>query len=146
MDIMDEVFQSAKQAFGFASQKTGEAIEIGKLQLKVTQAQAEIRKLYEQIGSMIYLSRKNGSDPSTMVDSLVHQIDRLSAEIDAVQARIQQLRQLIKCTRCGAQNAKDALYCSRCGAPLKAAPAEPEPETVSEPAAEAPDATDNQPQ
>ena len=127
MDIMDEVLQSAKQALGFAGQKTGEAIEVGKLQLKVTQLQSETRKLYEQIGNMVYLSRKNGSDPSTMVDSLVRQIDRLSEEIDAINKRVQQLRQLVKCTRCGAQNNRDFLYCSRCGAPLKSTPPEPEP-------------------
>ena len=110
-----------------AADKTGDIIEIGKLNSKINSEQQTITSLKEKIGTYYF----NHSDASTELPAEVRELcQKIQESLDAIAMLQQSINTLKgegspaavgakdKCITCGAANAPGTKFCGSCGAKL----------------------------
>ena len=134
MYSLNSLLDKAISVANVAGKKTEEVVESSKLKLQEVSIDAQIADCYEQIGSLVYRSRKAGVDNEEEITRLMQEVDQLLEELSQVQCKRAELRKARKCPNCGASCDLDSAYCSRCGMLLQAqdAPAQ-QPEEQAQP-------------
>lgn len=128
MNTFDEFVLMAKDAAGAAARKTGEVVEISKLNLQALRLNGNIRKAYEELGSHYYNSVKYGPAGEEQLRTCVEEIDRLLDEQEKLNAAIDRMGKKetnsLFCASCGFANAPSSAFCAHCGKPLGVSAAE----------------------
>ena len=96
------------------AQKSGEAVEYGKVKYKIYDIQNDINKIFTQIGQDVYEAHKGGAvydDISQKCDI----IDEKKEEIEELQEKLAELKNSKKCTDCGRTTKKEDAFCPGCG-------------------------------
>ena len=119
MSAVDNFIFKAKQVASIATQKTGEAVEISKLRLRVAQTNSLIQSTYERIGTLIYEQEKTGASNTEPVAECVAEIDSLLVTLGDINERISALKTGEKCPYCQTMNPAGTIYCSSCGTNFK---------------------------
>lgn len=107
-----------------AADKTGEMIEIGKLNTKISAEQTKISDLKQKIGNFYYDRFSTEENFPAEVAELCQQINLCEEAIASVQAEICVLKgeprpdDTEKCPSCGVSNSAGTKFCSSCGAKL----------------------------
>ena len=119
------------------SDKTGEAIEINKLNSKISLEKKEIAQLMQKIGEFYYEKYKKGEVSHSTLLEYFTAIDEHHLAVSEAQAEIEQIKAVsesnktdapapamqsagILCSSCGAENDSQKKFCSECGAKLEA--------------------------
>ena len=130
MYSLNSLLDKAISVANVAGKKTEEVVESSKLKLQEVSIDAQIADCYEQIGSLVYRSRKAEVDNEEEITKLMQEVDQLLEELSQVQCKRAELRKARKCPNCGASCDLDSTYCSRCGMLLQTQEApsrQPEP-------------------
>lgn len=124
------------------SKRTSEATELMRLNSRISGIEADMEKLYTQIGRAYYAMR-GGEAESDTTGVLCDMVDSLKAQVASLKAESDRLRNVNRCPVCGAEQDAEASFCSNCGNKLpklekkppeeERAQAEPEPEAVDQP-------------
>ena len=114
MSIFDETVGVAKAAANITAKKTGELLELTKLNVKAADMQNAMDKLYFEIGKIVYLASKNEMDQTEQIDEKILVIDELGVILRDFRSQIANLRGKIICPQCGAENTKDSNFCKKC--------------------------------
>ena len=150
MYSLNSLLDKALSVANVAGKKTEEVVESSKLKLQEVSIDAQIADCYEQIGSLVYRSRKADVDNEEEIAKLMSQVDELLEQLSQVQCKRAELRKVKKCPNCGAGCDVDSHFCSRCGMMLtpEEQPCEPPVCTPQEPQPEAtePEATEQEDQ
>lgn len=107
-----------------AADKTGDMIEIGKLNAKISTEQATIITIKQKIGSYYYEHFDTGGEYPLEVSELCQQIKVCEHAIAEIQGEIAALKGEVpgeaesKCPACGAANSLGTKFCGECGAKL----------------------------
>lgn len=125
MSIIEEVVVKTRAAFGAAGKKTGEIVELKKLQISAIEINNEIKKKFEALGKNVYDAKKTDSDTEELVRQNITTIDQLYARLALTKEKIYLLKNIVKCSNCSAANVNTAIYCNKCGSKLVTEPAEP---------------------
>ena len=121
MSTFDEIMLKAKDVAAAAAHKTGEVVEVSKLNLQALRLNNTILKAYEKLGSAYYNSVKFGPAQEDPIRECVEEIDRLLEEQERLNTEIAQVKKhaaSVFCTACGFENPASASFCSRCGQPI----------------------------
>ena len=117
-----------------ATGRANNAIENGKLSLKINNEERKITEFTLDIGELVVDQLDAGSVFDDEIMALYSSIEGARAVIDEARADMEANRRARGlCVACGAKLKKDALYCSQCGTKIEAE----EPEVEEEPAAPA---------
>ena len=95
-------------------QKSGEAMEYGKIKYKIYDIQNDISKIFAQIGQDVYEGYKDGA-ASYDISQKCDIIDEKKEEIEELQAKLVELKNSKKCLACGRMTKKEDAFCPACG-------------------------------
>lgn len=110
MAFIDDVKKVTKSI----AQKTGDLMEISKLNLSISQEKDKIGRLYSEIGKAVYEKYKAGNDLG--FGEKCASIAEIERKIDELQQKLCELKNVKKCPSCGAELSMDSAYCPKCGA------------------------------
>jgi hypothetical protein len=119
MGILEEMYVKAKTAFGILGGKAGQLVDISRLKIKIAEHESNQKREFEQLGRVIYFSKKNGNSDEADIDSRIAQIDELNEKVKYVRAEIDDLKNKIVCGNCKNKNEKDSSFCANCGTCLE---------------------------
>jgi len=114
MSFFDMLFKGAKATAQNVGHKTGEIIEVTKLNFSVSAEEEKIEKIFIALGKRQYEAHCAGQTEEEFV-SICEEIDSEEAKIRLLQRAIAELKQTSNCKSCNAIIKKDALFCPKCG-------------------------------
>ncbi len=133
MAFFDKITAAAKSA----KESANNAIEIGKLNMKIKGENDSIEQFKAQIGDLLWARFQEGQVDDPQIVALCESIVAANANIEAYQAQIDEVKapaepapaeEVIEgeqapvlerhCTQCGAVVAEEAKFCGSCGAAL----------------------------
>lgn len=94
------------------------ATEISNLNGQIRMQQAQIQKMFTEIGQAYYLENKEKSD--SVYNGQIADINEAYIKIDELQKNINNIKGLQICPKCGASIPKDAVFCAACGTNIAA--------------------------
>ncbi|MGI6537005.1 MAG: hypothetical protein ACOX22_01390 [Caldicoprobacterales bacterium] len=92
MEIFDELSRSVKQAAKQVEEKTGELIEIGKLNIEIFRLEDARRRLYRKIGEQICKEFAEGQAFSEIVNTLCLEVQEKNKLIDEYRVKKNDLK------------------------------------------------------
>lgn len=128
MAFLENLGKKVGEAAQAAAKKSGELVEITKLNVNIGSEEDKVQKLYAQIGKTIY----EKYDASGTVDQDVQEnceaIKVHEQNIKALKEKIMEVKNMKNCINCGTEMERAQVFCSKCGARNDPAPATSEPE------------------
>lgn len=118
MGIIEDMIVKAKSAVEVLGEKTGNFVDISKLNISVSEAKCELKKKYEALGKLVYESRREDIDNNVDIEKSMNEIDLVKENIKKIEDEISMIKNQLVCSGCGKVNSSDAKYCSGCGAEL----------------------------
>ena len=118
MGVFGDVILNAKVAMEAVGKKAGDMVDVSKLKVSAAEISREITHQMEEIGRLVYNSKKAGTDASEDIAKLSAEIDALYEQRTAVNDKLDELKKVCKCPQCGERVNKGAAFCSKCGKKL----------------------------
>ncbi|MGE5472635.1 MAG: zinc ribbon domain-containing protein [Ignavibacteriales bacterium] len=130
MSFLENLGKTISGAAQTAAKKSGEMVEITKINMSIGSEEDKIEKVYLQIGKKVYDSSIAGTEISLedFRDAFSEITERLNT-IKELKAKILEVKSVKICSACGAELEKEVQFCNKCGA---------KQEVVEAPVAEAP--------
>ena len=121
-ELINKVKASATVAGEYASkkaakigEKTSDAFNAGKLNVKLFDLNTDMDVIYKEIGKIIYASHAGEDTEAEALEAKLSQADEKMAEINEIKERIAKLSTSKKCPSCGKECENDVAFCSKCG-------------------------------
>jgi len=109
MSLIDDL----KKATRNLAQRTGDIVEVSKLNLSIAQEKEKIAKVYSEIGKAVYEQYKTGKDVGFGDKCAV--IAEYERKIEELQQKIMEIKKVKKCPSCGTEVSADTAFCPKCG-------------------------------
>jgi hypothetical protein len=116
--FMDDVLTKAKKTADYVGDKTGDAVETGKIKYQIKQVEWNIDKAYTKLGQFYYEQKKGGTDFQEIIDTAVDEIDSLKIKHKELTEKILEYKNAVICPNCGTENDTAFAFCVKCGARL----------------------------
>lgn len=98
-----------------AVRKSGDIVEVTKLNLNIGTEEDKIKKLYVDMGRMVYELYLNGDEVSSVLVDNCEKVGNHEKAIQELRQKILQLKNMKACQECGSEIEMDFEYCPRCG-------------------------------
>jgi ribosomal protein L40E len=119
---------SAAQA---AAKKSGELVEVTKINMEINKTEEIIKKQEIEIGKKVYENFKDGTVDETYKE-LCETIKISEDKVKELKSKIMDVKGLKVCTGCGVELATDVMFCAKCGTKQEeVASSEPEGKTCT---------------
>lgn len=126
MSIFDSIGKKIGETAQAAQKKANETIEITKLNKSISNEEAKIEKIYNEIGRKLYDLYDQGRDVGEDFEQECEEISIYKDNIKDLKKKIMELKNIRVCPNCGAEISEGTLYCSHCGTRISTAePEEP---------------------
>ncbi len=116
MAFFDDLSRKAKEAAQGVAKKSGELVEVTKLNVSISSEEDKIKKIYAQIGKKIYESYRSDSSNAGVFTQECEKIDEYNKNIEEMKNKILDIKNIKECTQCGIELKKDSAFCPKCGA------------------------------
>lgn len=125
---LSKIAKSAADGAKVAAKKSGDLVEVTKLNMEVSSYESEITKYENKLGKVVFdkVSRCEINDIELM--DLCRHIENIKDKIEDTKAKILQLKKLKVCSNCNTEVESEVMYCPKCGFKVEA----PKPEKVSD--------------
>lgn len=118
-EISKKVGDTASKSYNTVADKSGKLIEETKLKIAISDKEADIEEIYEQMGQLVYQAYKDGEDVGKEFTKHSKKIDKINDEIDEMHKKIMFNKNLRKCDECGEVISVDSKFCTNCGVKQK---------------------------
>ena len=132
MAFLENIGKRVGEAAQAAAKKSGELVEVTKLNVQIGQEEDKIERLYAQIGKSIYKAFAVGEETDSSVAVVCEQIKTVEININSLRDKISEIKNVKTCANCGAEMERTQMFCSKCGERSQPAP-QPEAEDVPSP-------------
>ncbi len=119
MDLFEDLFDKAKDAFDVAVKATGEAVDTGKQKFNIATLESKIAKDYKTLGELYYAKQKGEEIEDSAISSLIIEIDAKKEKIKEIKEELKKAKAKRICASCGASIEENTVFCSFCGAKLE---------------------------
>ncbi|MDD2400877.1 MAG: zinc ribbon domain-containing protein [Clostridia bacterium] len=102
-----------------ATKKSGEMVEITKLNLNINSEEESIKKLYAQIGDYCFKKFEIGTENDEVIISFCRKIETLNKNINSYKDKIREIKNVVICPTCGNETEKNNMFCGKCGAKVE---------------------------
>lgn len=136
MAFLENLGKKVGEAAQAAAKKSGELVEVTKLNVSIGQEEDKIHKLYLQIGKSVYEKSKAEGVADDYVKEACDAVAAHEQNIKALREKIAEIKGIKSCVSCGAEMEKAQIFCSKCGAKNELPP----PVAAQEPAEQQPEA------
>ncbi len=99
-------------------EKSSQLVELTKLKIKVSQAESEIDKLFELLGTKIYDEYKAGAQFPEEINGVCIALDGKYKELETLVSQADEIKEVQECPACKEKNPSDSKFCSKCGEKL----------------------------
>jgi len=110
-DFTEKVTRTAKAA----AKKSGDIVEITKLNISIGTEEDKIEKIYKKIGKEIFNRYQDIDQLPVDIKSYCAEIQQHIENITQMRNKINELRKIKYCPSCNYELEYDAAYCSKCG-------------------------------
>lgn len=125
MDIMDKLNGVARKV----SDKAGELVELGKLNIRLQSEADEVEALKIQLGEICFGKYRSGDELDPEIENICAQIEKHKRNMAETQRTINKMKEnpadpidlaaMGYCPYCGSELVKDAAFCPKCGQQLR---------------------------
>ncbi len=116
MSVFENITRKVSDTAKAAAKKSGELVEVTKLNMNISAEEDKIRKAYSDIGKIVYNAYSKGAEVGEEYKALCQAIKAYEEVIAETRQKILDLKNLKVCTGCGTDLEQDILFCPKCGA------------------------------
>jgi hypothetical protein len=125
MEVFEVAFFSnfKEKVSGFAqnaAQKSGEVVEVTKLNISINTEEEGIKELYCELGEYCFKKFINGDESDSTVIGFCEKIKIHQENIKYLKERINEIKNIVICSSCGNSVLKTNEFCGKCGAKVEA--------------------------
>lgn len=118
MEFFEQVKKTATDVAQKVAQKSNEVLEVSKIKYEVYDLNADIKKLYTEIGKQVYAQMKGVENLPEEVSMKCEIIEAKLAKIEALKQKEKNLKKHITCPVCQKECTDSDCVCPYCGADL----------------------------
>ncbi len=115
MAFFDNLSKKVADTARIAAKKSGDMIEVAKLNSSINGEEDKIDKMLKEIGRMIYSSYQKGDASAAGFAAQCEQIKGYESNVADLRKKIQDVKGVKNCTTCGAELDMEMMFCSKCG-------------------------------
>ena len=119
MSVLEKFSKKITETAKAAAKKSGDIVEVTKLNMSINTEEDKVQKLYEEIGRIVYNYFKSQENVPEELKEVCAEIQRSENIIKNYKKRILELKSLKLCDYCGAELEGDENFCPYCGARQK---------------------------
>ncbi len=115
MAFFDNMGKKLGEAAQAAAKKSGELVEVTKLNVNIGSEEDKMQKLYTQIGKKVY---EKYAATGTVDEDLVEDCEAIrihDQNVKGLKEKILEVKSMKQCTGCGAELERNQIFCSKCG-------------------------------
>lgn len=124
MAFLENLGKKVGEAAQAAAKKSGELVEITKLNVNIGSEEDKIQKLYTQIGKSIFEKYNATGMADADVKDNCEAIKLHEQNIKALKDKIMEVKSVKNCVSCGSEMDKTQLFCAKCGSRNDIAPSQ----------------------
>lgn len=109
------VGKTATDTYNTVADKSGKLITDTKLKISIADIEADIEKVYEEMGKTVYELYKSGEDVGKVFTKECKKIDKMKKDIDEKNKTILYNKGLRSCDKCGEVISIESTFCANCG-------------------------------
>ncbi len=109
--VKDTVIKTANAAYG----KSEQLVDIAKVKLSIVNAESDVKKLYTELGAVLYEKYKASEAVPEEFSELCMKIDSKQAEISEARGKLAALKNAAICKNCGKEVPENSAFCPSCG-------------------------------
>jgi predicted RNA-binding Zn-ribbon protein involved in translation (DUF1610 family) len=128
MSVFENFTKKVSDTAKAAAKKSGDIVEITKLNMNVGSEEDKIEKKYSEIGKLLYESYVSGKTVGEEFKPHCEEIEKYFENVSAMKQKIQELKKIKNCPVCGAELEADVLFCPKCGTKQEIPESKEEPE------------------
>lgn len=107
-----------------AAKKSGDMVEVTKLNINIKTEEDSIEALYDEIGKYCYIRYEAGNENDSSIVELCDKIKDHKEKIGALKDKINEIKNVFLCEKCGSEISKTSTFCGSCGAKVEASSVE----------------------
>jgi hypothetical protein len=92
MEFFEDLGKKVGETVKVIGDKSQQMIEIGRINFEIGKEEANIKKLYTQVGEAVYRAHSQGDETAETIDSLCQEIGERLDRIRELKDRIQELK------------------------------------------------------
>jgi len=128
MSIFENLTKKVTETARAAAKKSNKLVEVTKLNMNIAAEEDKIRKLYGEIGKMVYETYENTGEVPDKFRELCERIKEHNDNICEMKQKILELKNIKYCPGCNAELERDVAFCPKCGTKQEI----PQPEVAEE--------------
>jgi rRNA maturation endonuclease Nob1 len=128
MDKLSKIAKSVSDEAVNAAKKSGELLEITKLNHAISNEEDKINATLPKMGNISYQKFKNGESIDPDLINYCNKIEEIKSTILALKQKIMEIKSIRLCQNCQSELGLDVSFCPKCGTKQE----EPEIITVEE--------------
>lgn len=118
-DVWDKTTEGAEKVYKTAKDKSSKMVEEAKLKIKVSDTEAEIAVILNEMGVKVYEKYKSGEKVEADLLKDCKKIEKMYKEIEKLDTKSLYLKDLRVCEACGETIGIENKFCPTCGAKQK---------------------------
>lgn len=119
MPFMDNLSKLAKQVGDgakVAAKKSGDMVEVAKINMAINSEEDKIKGLYMEIGKMVFENFENTNAVDGAYADNCNRITEIKKNIADMRQKIVDIKNSKTCSACGEDMGLDVMFCPKCGA------------------------------
>ncbi len=115
MSVLDNITKKVTDTAKAAAKMSGSVVEVTKLNMSIGAEEEKIRKIYTEMGKILYEDYTEGKAVGERTLAHCEKIDEIIALIDEMREKVLELKNVKACPNCGLELDIDMEYCYKCG-------------------------------
>jgi len=115
MAFFDNLGKKVGEAAQAAAKKSGELVEVTKLNMSIGTEEDKIKRAFEKIGERIFVKFNSGEEVYSDFIADCEEIKAYQNTISSLKQKIMEIKNMKACTGCGADLDRNATFCPKCG-------------------------------
>lgn len=116
MSVFDNFTKKVTETAKAVGKKSGEIVEVTKLNMNVATEEDKITKAYTDIGRTVYEAFAAGENVPENFKELCEKVVEYKKNIEDMKQKILELKNLKLCPACSAELESETAFCPKCGA------------------------------
>jgi NADH pyrophosphatase NudC (nudix superfamily) len=125
MPFFDNLSKKVSDAAKTAAKKSGDLVEVTKLNRAISTEEEKARGIYLDIGKTVFTMFQNGQISDDNLMAFCRQIAEINNNIELIKEKILDIKDLNICPTCKHEVEQGTLFCPKCGAKIEEHDQEP---------------------